>query len=406
MIKTPNATLKRIGFIFILLTLISTVLSKSGVHLFFVLALALSFFVLFKTRNLNLPSLSPPNRIAVFFILSTYLISAVSGLFSEGSVPSFRVSLLDNATMLFWIPLVVFNGTKTHQKYLLQSFLGACLLGSIYSFFLFWKLEGAHYTSEIRIASFFDVSRWALIIMMGALIAFVEVAENFKKNKRRFLSYLFLFLISSISLILSNSRGPWLGLAFGILIYVLIFKRKLLALLMLISALGLGALSQSPELSSRLQSIYNVKSNGSNLGRLHMWRVALDFYKEHPLWGVGAGNTEKPLRRFLSQQTPEYLQQHLVEQFSFRDHHSSYLNSLNEYGLLFFLVFWLSLFFLVIYNFKNLNTVERKSSWIIVVSYLGVGLFYSEMFSYTAYAFWYFVSVFTLDFSGSSKPVG
>lgn len=393
-------TVKKIGYISLLLTLVSVVLSKSGVHLFFLVTLASAITYLFLNKK-NFFHKEINNYKVIILLLLTYPLAAFSSLMSNCGIVCAEQSLIHNTSMLLFIPLLAFLDKPKNIHRILWSLLGAATLGAFYSFYLFGTKHHWAYNSQVRVASFFDVSRWGLLLMMVCLLIVILFLEKPKKDFRK--SWIFIFINLLVALILTNARGPWVGFIFGLGIYLLLFNRKLLLPFMGVAILGLGLLTQIPELFERARSIFDTKFDGSNFARINMWTVALDFFKEHPLWGVGYDNIENPFALFLKNQPPEYLQKHVVEHFSYRDHHSSYLNSLNEYGLFFFLLFWGSLFYLLFSSLKKISTPLQKASWVISISFCVVNVFYSEFFSYTGYLFWFFIFLTTHKISGTSS---
>lgn len=100
-------------------------------------------------------------------------------------------------------------------------------------------------------------------------------------------------IVMLISIVLSFSRGAYLGLISGglFLLVVLIFRsshRLKAAIVGFVFAAALFA-AFSGNLRSRLYSTFNLRE-GSNVERMENWRQGLEITKDHPLLGVGLGN--------------------------------------------------------------------------------------------------------------------
>ena len=128
-----------------------------------------------------------------------------------------------------------------------------------------------------------------LAFFLGLLLP-LAVALFFKEKKNEWLVSVGLIFLADI---LTFSRGGYLGLIGGAVVLFLIFQRKMakkykLAVIGGLILLILALVIPSP-VTSRFFSSFNP-GEGSNVGRLAMWRVAAENIKEHPIAGVGLGN--------------------------------------------------------------------------------------------------------------------
>jgi O-antigen ligase len=136
-------------------------------------------------------------------------------------------------------------------------------------------------------ATFPDPHMFSLYLGMLAPIS----AGLFLKAKNKiFLATFFLILLADA---LTYSRGGYLGLLAGGVFLLVIFWKKMAKKykFFIFGFLVLIALvfSVPSPISSRFNSIFNL-SEGSNAGRLDMWRSAWKVAENHPLGGVGIGN--------------------------------------------------------------------------------------------------------------------
>ena len=139
-----------------------------------------------------------------------------------------------------------------------------------------------------------------------ALIAMFD--KSFPKYVR--LSAIF----SSLGILLgmwgNQSRGSWLfnGIN-GVLItlrYCFVNIRYILVLF--VTVVGIGyAFTSNQSYMERLESTFNITTDGSNLGRIYVWEADKHMIMDHPVTGVGPGLWQKTYREHykLKQETQD-----------------------------------------------------------------------------------------------------
>ncbi|NTU67081.1 MAG: O-antigen ligase family protein [Candidatus Moranbacteria bacterium] len=123
---------------------------------------------------------------------------------------------------------------------------------------------------------------------------------------------------------LTFSRGGYLGLVAAAIALVALFWRNIssrykLGMIFLSVALFLVMIIPGP-ISSRFISSFDL-NEGSNAGRLKIWKEAGEVILEHPLFGVGLGNYPLEIKPTASYREPIYA-------------HSLYLDIATETGVL------------------------------------------------------------------------
>jgi len=111
-------------------------------------------------------------------------------------------------------------------------------------------------------------------------------------------------LLGAIALVLSYSRGGWLGMlaALGGLALLLVLRqtrqwpplwRRLFPLLLLVAAAAVlvVAFTQVEPLRIRLLSLMAGREDSSNNFRINVWLAAIDMIQARPWLGIGPGNT-------------------------------------------------------------------------------------------------------------------
>lgn len=197
-----------------------------------------------------------------------------------------------------------------------------------------WLVNISGHTYLRAIGTFPDPHMFSFFL--GMLLPFA--LGLFFKLKNKF--YLVAFFAMLLADLLTFSRGGYLGLAFGILAVVLFSWSKLknkykLALIVIVILASLLLAIPGP-VSQRFFSSFNFKE-GSNQGRIEIWKQAGEVILAHPFFGVGIGNYPLEIKAAADYREPIYA-------------HSNYLDIAAETGLI-DLAVWLGLAGFLIFNF-------------------------------------------------------
>lgn len=153
-------------------------------------------------------------------------------------------------------------------------------------------------------------------------------------------------LAMSLALVLTLSRGGWLGFAFSALIFILLVEKRLLLTLVPITLAGVYLLPQT--IINRILSIKNL-SDTSNAYRIEMWDITIDIIRDHWIAGVGFGHL--PFK--------QTFETYIRTMPTFHAH-NTYLETAAEMGIPGLLVFLLLLFILFKYGINKLIRVEDR----------------------------------------------
>ena len=361
--------------------------SKSGLSIFSALLLLISLFFI------NWNTFIKDKWMVLF--AATVPIGMFLNLFSLGGWESSIKFLLSNPWPLLVIPgYCLIQKEKEIRFFLWPLILGFCA-ALIKSAEIFYHTYEFIFTSQARVHSFYDIGRWGQFIATAAVALLGLSYPTVIKDKRILICIRILFVLSFVFLLLSNTRGPWLGFAGGAMLIVLLMRKYLKTMAILVLLVSAVAFS-SDGVFERVNSIFAVSKdasgkitsdNTSNAGRLHMWQVALDRAPENLFFGTGFRNTEAPLRAFLDRQSDEYKNKYITAQFSLNDSHSSYLQSLTEMGILFFIIYWSSLVYCLVFflnEYFKTGISLYLISGAIIFSSLIIFVFYSSYETYEA----------------------
>ncbi len=119
------------------------------------------------------------------------------------------------------------------------------------------------------------------------------------------------FLLGAVALILSGTRGAWLGGAITAVIVLFLYLdfRKFLVLVTVGAIVVGGIFVSSPKLMNRAKTItITDKSNASNYTRILLWHGATAMWKDNPVLGVGITNFhEVYIDKYRNPKVPRYL---------------------------------------------------------------------------------------------------
>lgn len=184
--------------------------------------------------------------------------------------------------------------------------------------------------------------------MLGLALPLTAALLLKKRDWRDRLVLLAFLGVQGIGMILSFSRGAWLGLIVSFAIVAVLYERRLLILGLLVGVLALAV--APPVLVDRLMSSFSLEDS-SNSYRVFIWRGSFAMLREYLFRGVGLG------AEAFSHVYPEFM----IVQTPAPHAHSVYVQMLLEIGLFGFLAFaW----FFVVWTLRVLSVLFReKGGW-------------------------------------------
>ena len=216
---------------------------------------------------------------------------------------------------------------------------------------------------------------------------------------------------------MSSMRGTWLGWTIGIILFAVLYERKVLFLILIICSLFLLSPDRKIYLEE-ISSIGNINekdhNNYSNNARLHLWRSGAKFALDYKLTGTGIKNNgmipgnknaDSYFKRFFENQSPEFQKKnHLALDYP-GNFHNCYLQIMTEAGILYFILFLGSLLyilFILAFKLKYIDSKNRSYSIAIIIisaAFFVTNFFHGELHSYGANAYYliFFAACFTAD---------
>lgn len=353
---------------------VSFLVSKSAFTIFYALVVIYGLLKFKWNIILQLPVLEK-------CMIAAFPLAIAVSLFSVGGSTA-AIDVLARWTWpLIYFPIVYLHQNK-EQRIIFFKGLGLGLfIACLYSYVRFF----GDIDTNGRVASFWDILRWAYFLSIAVTVLFSMLLKSNFLPKKSWNIVFVLFAMSIISLVLTASRGAWMGALVGTFC-VLLSQRKSFKYYLGYGFLVFVILFSNTAVRGRILSSFNVQrqgdkitsEDGSNAGRLHMWKVAMDLYKEVPLFGVGFKNSKPALEQFIAQQGPEYAEKYTKVEYSYNDQHSSYVTLLLQFG---------GVYFLFLYGFFAAATLKayRDEMYIpAIVCTSVVYVFYSAIVSFEA----------------------
>lgn len=170
------------------------------------------------------------------------------------------------------------------------------------------------------------------------LVAGVSLYLFEARNKQSRFS-VFLTGLLGLALLLTFTRGAWIGVFVGFIVMGFLFHRKWgLRILFGLLALGLAAFFLVPAIQERALQFMSSSSYDSE--RVWIWKANWQMFLDHPIFGVGYGENTQAL--------PQYYKKISAPEGLIVSHsHNQFLNILSGLGILGFLSYlWVFIKFL------------------------------------------------------------
>lgn len=303
---------------------------------------------LFKDVN---PLTREPVDVPILIFALLILISTITSIDPSGSFRDLAIHLTAMGFML-----VVINSIKTKEDFnILITFLViAATLVALYGLYQYkvgvdmedkWVDVANNPDVKTRVYSVFGNPN----ILAEYLIMVIPISISlfwYSKKVHKKAIFLGTSLILMLALVLTLSRGGWIGFAFGILVFVILIEKRLL---LSIIPLVLGAVYFLPQsILNRILSIGNL-GDSSNAYRLKIWDITLDIIRDNWLVGVGFGYIPfKSTFETYIRTMPAY------------HSHNTYLQITGEMGILGLIIFISFIFILYKYSIKRLIKGEDR----------------------------------------------
>ncbi|MBS3812029.1 MAG: O-antigen ligase family protein [Halanaerobiales bacterium] len=193
-------------------------------------------------------------------------------------------------------------------------------------------------------------------LLMVSLIFVISYFE-FLKNKYRYLM-LIPGILGSLAILLTLSRGSFIGLIAGLTTYSLRSKKHIVVFVIIILLMS-TVIYSNPKLNNRFFDSITIREN---MDRIYIWLSSVEMIKDYPIKGVGPGNF--PIIY------PLYKHDYDQKTHTMSYAHNIFLNIAVETGLIGFILFSAIIIIILIMAIKiyNKNALSRG----VVAAFLSV----------------------------------
>lgn len=164
------------------------------------------------------------------------------------------------------------------------------IVGAVYGLYTYFGRGIARATGiAVTVNGLGTVSAFMALIGLGYFL------HMWLKQRVRAAAALVMALLSTATLVVTYSRGAWLGFAAGLLVLIALIiwqqgpkvGRWASILLLLLALIGAGLFVSEPRLKNRLLSAFSLEANDD---RVTIWLATIQMIKDHPFFGVGGGS--------------------------------------------------------------------------------------------------------------------
>lgn len=302
------------------------------------------FIKLFYERKFDKKILTHPITIVIYIYLFWIFFTSILSTMPMVSF-KFLFSKIWFIVCYYFIVTQIAAEKKNIKNYILAYTLGLLIV------VIATLIEHAQYNFEQKPANWVCSPFYKDHTSYGAALAFIlpGIIAIYKLVKKDFnirFFYIMCFVIISIGLVFSFTRGAWGGIAAIIGIWVLIklkismrnmiFIGSILILFFLpfkneiIYKLSKNKEVSSTDISSHVKSMSNISTDASNLERLNRWSCAYRMFLEKPVFGWGPGTYMFKYAPFQLAKERTIISTNAA---SNGNAHSDYLGPLSETGL-------------------------------------------------------------------------
>ena len=274
--------------------------------------------------------------------------------------------------------LILTKGDMKLFKYLLAGVIASGPLYLVFSLISISEQPGHPASWNYHWITFGDAAMLNAVFMLAMLFLW-------KTNTMIKVILLVSIVCALYASVLSQARGAWLALpvCVSFLVYLLVksdrIKMKLIFPLLLLIVVATSLTPVGDMMGDRISAatqevelfVSGEKVNSSIGGRLAMWHIAVDVWKQHPIIGTGLGDFDGEIELRQERGMYETIQ-------VFASVHNIYLQALSTTGVIGFLVLCFALFIqplrIFYRQFYEHVTLAKLGGMMVIVAFAIFGL--------------------------------
>lgn len=344
----------------------SVTLIQGGILLF----IAVSLYLRGKEGTLSLlPAEIKANPLFLPWLV--YLAAgALAAAFGVNPARSFAALNSDLLTAVTFLGLCLFIKPEARDT-ALKAYLAAIAVAAAIG--IYQALSGLAGGLDIRAHAFAHPVRFGEIMVIGLALALCRISAPEALTPRVKKSLYAAILLITAAIVLSQTRGAYLGMAVVFSMFLIIRrppKRVVIPLIAAAAALGLGLSMLNPVIRYKLGSIFKGANSAINADaktadvaintRLTLWKIGFRMIKDRPLLGAGPANVKTLF--------PVYCEKPYPEDIVWGSLHNLYIHQTAErgfIGLAALLVLFGGMFTAALRNFRA--APSRITLWALAI---------------------------------------
>lgn len=363
----------------LLLLVVATVTSKTGMNLLTPILIIYSLFFYFRNKN----SLPPVVNTLFISSFSIYALGTIGSYFGHMDINDLVEFARKNSFLLILPLLAVFLSNQKNRDIACYSFLSACTLSALYGIYIFSVIN--NFNINIRVNGFLEYSRHTNVMLLGIAIGLSYLTTSLNKKAKGILILSTLLLI--LSMIISGTRAGYICLAIMLPTIVIVQYRRYIPYIMIVTIALIVSTSflfpkQANHVVERVISIVNTKTDSSNTARIGMWKGAISYLELQTkndlskfVFGSGMINSELSYSNYILQLSNKERAPYEAsngEWYGGSDFHNSILDLTFKSGIAYSVIFSIGL--LAIFSL-SLKAKYREDPSIRCSLYYLIGLF-------------------------------
>lgn len=319
------------------------------------IAIAFFLFIHYKDKKkIEWPKGLFPFATLVF--LFTFFLGAILGVNPANSFHTVHKYL----TFLMIFPVGAMALDFKEREKILSTFLYGASVCAIFGI-------GKHFIlHQDRIDSFSGDK----MVFGGLLMVSLLILAFFLKNNPRNIKWWAMFPLLGTALLLTQTRGAWLGLIVGFVLCAWRFNKKWLLAGVVI--LGILPFCLPSSLQDRIKSIGDLwihfgkdhQIQSANNERVFIWTSGFKIIKDYP-WGIGQGNMEDVFPKYRNPNSTEWIIPHL---------HNNFLQILAQNGWIGLAAyfFWIAGYYRAALKYQYDGTEGKDLNWVFLCIFSAV----------------------------------
>lgn len=244
-----------------------------------------------------------PSFHILFYPLFVYcLVSSISALTAERAIHSAAEGALWGKTLLFPAVVILYRNVPRARDLALRMILFFGAFISAYGLFQYFILLQRDLEHRITgpASHVMTFSGLLLIVSLLALVLWLHDLRNWV--------LLGVTAITTVSLLLTFTRGVWIGWGTAVLVLLVLRRPRWLVFAPALAVIAVLVLPLS--LFGRLVSVFDTRQ-ASNLDRIRMVQAGVEIIKDYPLLGVGPANVKEVYPLYRKHDAPRFRIPHL-----------------------------------------------------------------------------------------------